>query len=603
MNKDKDYHNRDWLQLSEKFTGEAIYLSDSSLFSKPITIEQAETKLPSFANKSLEKEARAFLQDIIVMRHFTAESSKQYINHLCSLELLVNTDKYRNLSSFTELSEDEFKSNLEDVLKAHGYLAGESKRRTANCCRFYKWLYEQYNPKDYNNWFDEDVWVLEKLPFKVNAGALFRATISFESIKTDWIKEPLKQVAKREFLTKSVGTVRDTILAVTILDDYVVSSGFKKGQRFTRNDAENVLRLLNERYNPSSFNHVLGRIEKFLDYAHALGFNYLPTSERFMKSDRHKKPAPDPKPYSTREMNRMIEHLDKLDGMDYEITVVLMEQGLRVSDICEIKMYDYNGELTLKNKAESKSLAVWNYKTRQRKPVALRKMSAEIISNRVKQSLETYGTECQYIFATAVDNCIRTETYRRHLRKWIKDNDIRGDDGNLIRIGNTHRFRSTTITNVIRKTNNPEAAASLVGQSDLSSLAHYSKLAKADVLESMIAYRDDNNTAVRQIGKKTNVFEEQMPKGDPSKENIIPMSNGYCRKPGSEICRHANACYKCVMFEPTRKHLEIYKIQLMEATMAKQRADMMGYTTISEHNKEVIEYLSKVIVRLEGETL
>lgn len=36
--------------------------------------------------------------------------------------------------------------------------------------------------------------------------------------------------------------------------------------------------------------------------------------------------------------------------------------------------------------------------------------------------------------------------------------------------------------------------------------------------------------------------------------------------------------------------------------MAKQYAVMMGYTTIVEHNQEIIDYLSKIIVRLEGET-
>ena len=59
---------------------------------------------------------------------------------------------------------------------------------------------------------------------------------------------------------------------------------------------------------------------------------------------------------------------------------------------------------------------------------------------------------------------------------------------------------------------------------------------------------------------------------------------------------------KCPMFKPSKEYLRVYKYQLREAVMAKQHAVMMGYTTIVEHNQEIIDYLSKIIVRLEGET-
>ena len=71
-----------------KFNGSSILLSDPELFEKPLTGEPGAAALPQIKNKHLNSEVRGFIEDIILKRHFTVESAKQYINHLCSLSFI-----------------------------------------------------------------------------------------------------------------------------------------------------------------------------------------------------------------------------------------------------------------------------------------------------------------------------------------------------------------------------------------------------------------------------------------------------------------------------------------------------------------------------------
>ena len=586
----------DFLELSIKFTGKYLYLSDGELFASPIKNEEGATLLPEFDNKMLEEEARAFLQDIIVNKHYTAESSKQYINHLCSLKLIVNTRKYSKLTSFTDISLSEFKKDLEKHLK--------STRRINNNVRFYSWLYSHYYPKDDSKMYEYDVWELDKLPFRVTQGVSPMETLDFSSIQTPWLKDAFKKVAWRTLQTVGVLTVKNYIYAIVSFDQYLVQCNFQKGQPFTRDDAEKCLGFLRRKYsNASTFNHILSRIKIVLKVSRMLGMDYIPNPARFASSDNLRRPKPDPQPYSDREMERVIAHLDKLHGMDYELATIIIQHGFRIGDACGLLLHDDSGNLTLEKQNDgSYKLKVFMYKCRRWEVFPLRELTAQVLLKRVELSLRDYGEGCKYIFATGADSHANQETIRRHLRKWVKENNICSDCGELIDIGKTHRFRKTVGTTLAVVSNDPKAVSVFLGQNDTSSLIHYVHLSSTEMLGAMKEYRDDNDQAVKNIGRNINVFDDCMPKGNPSGKKILPLSNGYCRKPGGEICCHANACYKCPMFKPSKEYLRVYKYQLREAVMAKQHAVMMGYTTIVEHNQEIIDYLSKIIVQLEGET-
>lgn len=590
-----------------KFNGSTILLSDPELFEKPLTGEPGAAALPQIKNQHLNSEVRGFIEDIILKRHFTVESAKQYINHLCSLSFICTGRAYEKAESFSDIDKNTFISDVTAGLREHGYqVTKKSHRRFDNIVRFYEWVYEVQNP--HNGFrFEDDIWrtsdVIEK--YHPQTGPRNAEHIRFSDLENPWLKNAAKHVFLWQIHFVGLTTNIQYIYSLTHLDSFMQENGMQDLSHFDRDDAEELTGYLHGRLpSSSSYNQVLGAIETFMKTAALRHLKGVTEMDVFLKTDRRRKPKPDPHPFSDRELSAILKHAKELPDICRDALITLLLQGYRSSDLCAARILKPDGTpaLTFDEDEEGGGwmIYLYQYKTRKWSLFPLQEAAGRVLKRRIELSKLEYGQDCEYIFAVGPRQHLQTEYLRRELRKMVQRNEIKGDDGKPLRIGNLHRFRQTVASELIRLSNDPEMVHVFLGQVDDESLGHYIKLSNAERIAGMKKIHQENDSLIQNIGEDTNVLDDKSVPQDAGEKQLIPLSNGFCGKPGNDICSHANACLNCSMFVPSKRYLQVYEFQRRKLKIAKAAAEMEGYDTIAEHDEGMIRKLDKIIHAIQG---
>jgi hypothetical protein len=83
---------------------------------------------------------------------------------------------------------------------------------------------------------------------------------------------------------------------------------------------------------------------------------------------------------------------------------------------------------------------------------------------------------------------------------------------------------------------------------------------------------------------------------------LLALPNGSCAKANTtEQCNHANACYTCRMFRPSRCHLDMYKSHLRQTEANIAIAEINGYERMLEMNMTLKKSIEKIIKMYEDE--
>lgn len=588
------------------FLADTIRLSDPSLFDKPWVKKTGVVKLPALQNPYLNTEVRAYIQHLVRDNHTTADSGQQYLIFLRKLEYIANTPEYMQLHSFTDMPRNDFISDIKPKLTAHGdYSDGSSRNRKfyaiLGC---YTWLNEQIHPsKGFN--FDDDIWTVSEMPKDMNVRLNARnyEHIDFTLIQHSWLRRTFKHVFVERLKTTSLTTALGMIRGLAQLNSYMIDHHLSTLRNFTRDDLEVVLARMHKAYTEGgSFDHYLYSLKSFFETTRALKLPDTPRNQLFLSSDRMKRNDADPHPYSDREMHQILNHIRELPPMMFEAATVIMLQGFRPSDLCMAQIHKPDGASALLQDEDGDwSIWLYMYKVKRWSLFPLQSAAGLILHNRIEQSKEMYGEDCKYIFATDPTHSLQTKGLRDNLEKMVKRNNITGDDGKPLNIRALRRFRQTVASELIRLSDDPELVAIFLGQKGTSSLGHYIKLSATERMKEMQGLHKENDILIRTMGQDVSILKDSVIPDNPAQQKLIPLSNGYCGKHGSDICDHANSCLDCSMFCASKKYLAVYRYQLREAMIAKTSAEIAGYDTIAEYNEHIIERIKNVIITIEKE--
>ncbi len=137
----------------------------------------------------------------------------------------------------------------------------------------------------------------------------------------------------------------------------------------------------------------------------------------------------------------------------------------------------------------------------------------------------------------------------------------------------------------------------MLGHADVSVLKHYITIHSATMIDCMKPITDEDNSLIANIGH----IEIAAPVvATPS---LLALPNGSCANANAtEICSHANACYTCRMFRPSKCHLALYKKQLSDTEANIAIAEINGFERLLVMNQELKENLSGIITSLEKES-
>lgn len=636
-------------EIDPFFLQNSVNLFDTQHFKPYTNSRHSSVRLPLLTNSSLHLEMRLWIQE--QAKKYGTATFYKIVSNCTLLESFFNRSAYKKLESITFIPKLDLISQYRDYFLSTGRsLQTVSKRGRYNARMeeeyisqlhftftylesFYDFTYEQIHGKPpVEGWnFKNDVWNLDAIDItkKINPSKPIH-TVNFSAIKTQWIKNGAKCIMKNAIeVGRNLNTAKSYIGFAKKLDkfwreDFCRDKNPEETTASVLEDRKNfecLMRYFHKQYSKeNTYSSVLHGISNFILACDALGCNGYTSKVPLLPYDSPKKVHDDPRPFSDLELSQIIKALNKSRNADSEIykdiTLLMILQGFRISDICNLEIYDCRSERCLKTSPDGTvDLMYYQQKTKKWTLCPLQPESAYIIQKWIDRSVRDFNKPV-YVFQTEGNKAastnlpdefiepmpVKSNNLINFLGRLVADNNILADDGKLLRI-KSHSFRKTFATKFIQLTDDPVATSQMLGQKGLASLYAYVKVSANERLESMKEIHEENNELIANMGRSDFFVNNSVSSNTkkivpPDKLDGIPLSNGCCTKKG-EICKHANNCYKCKMFKPMKEYLPIYKAQLNHMEMQMSFSEIQGYPTMAKHYEETIEAIEKCIEKLE----
>ena len=136
----------------------------------------------------------------------------------------------------------------------------------------------------------------------------------------------------------------------------------------------------------------------------------------------------------------------------------------------------------------------------------------------------------------------------------------------------------------------------MLGHATLKSLKHYVAIHDITMIDVMRNIVEEDNQRISLIQNPRKAVDDPASRED---ESLLPLPNGYCsKKISTGLCEHANACYTCRMFQPSKNHMYIYEAQLRQADANIAIAELHGLTRVKEINTDLKNQLLSIIERV-----
>lgn len=579
------------------------------------SLKYTHLEYPRFSNPYMENEIKGFVKHKVVDKHYSASYTKDlFVEFIQNWARFINTNN-PELKSCTDMDYKQLYTEYTSWLKGRG-ITYIKQRKLAQVNVNMEWIqgpvksifilgFTQYYTYIKNIRFpdiraekDKDIWDVRKLgiPFETLPSRP-RYTINYKHIEQSWLKESVKQYTYFRIQHKAMSSVLDDFKAINLFSQYLAEKcpKVKSWKNIDRMVMEGFISYVGSKgYVATTFNRRLSALKTFFTIGNILDIKDIPAKPLLFDTDFVKIIHKIPIPFSDNELKQMNDHIEDLPLIYGRIFFVLENIGMRLSDLCNTPI-KINGRYCLQDQGNNKWLFIYYMpKVHRTNTVPIEPIVAKVIQSAIETSHETYGANCKYIFAKSPDAPIGQEDFVMNMNKMSKRNNLRTDTGKPLRIRG-HTFRRTKATQYANMGVSSDIIRAMLGQRSLGVLKHYITIHSETMLKVMQPITDEANRMIENIGHEdTAVIQE-------SKQNgMIPMPNGYCSKSvASGLCEHANACYSCRMFRPSKQFLDLYKRHLAETEQNIEVAKINHFDRLLEININLKAKLEKIINKLE----
>lgn len=569
-------------------------------------------------NIDIKNEIKWWLQNQRVVNNLAGSTLVGFCNNFVSKFSKMLIEKHPTMKSIIELPYDviytEFKQYLVDNnykimirLGNKSHISANMEYKTYYCKsdslyqleNYYKFVDSFYNPDEIFE-KDKDIWDIRKLGIKYNVlPSRPRYTINYTNVKQDWLRQAIKDYNYIRIPKQAISTVLDDMKAFNLLSEFLSHYTIEIGSmsEIDRNTAKAFIRYLRtKRFESTTYNRRISAIKTFIEIGNIFELEGFPTKVIFTKKDFAKRVRKLPVPFSDDELRQINANMDKLSYPMDAILFVIERHGLRMSDMCSATI-NVNGKYCLKKIDEDNILfTYYQIKTHKTNVISVDSVVAGVIEKCIEMSKESFGDDAKYIFSKDKNLPVGEETFIYHLNKLCMENNITGDNGELLRIKG-HTFRRTLATDYANMGMDLNIIKSLLGQSKMDVLTHYIKIHGVEMNRYIQPITEENNELIACIGKEIDPISKEEHNGE-----YLPLSCGYCsKKVNTGICDHANACYSCKMFIPLKSKLPLYKKQLVGVEISILVCQTKGYERLLEKNLQLRTQLQTIIFELEKE--
>lgn len=454
--------------------------------------------------------------------------------------------------------------------------------------------------------YEKDVWDIRRLGIEPSVGKQ-SYMLNFQPIAQGWLREASKTYIKYILSTQAYSSTNTKL------------SGLKRFSRFLSWQHPSIkpdgisraviLDLLadmaSEDISATTRSHVIAMLRDFLELCNQN--DWLPVGRYLIRREDYptrKKALPRYIPESV--LQQLNEHIDELPESVMRMTLVIMECGMRISELLHLKQ-----DCLLQDKAGDWFLRYYTFKMKKELTIPISRELVEVIQEQRRYIQEHLGSSYSYLFCanahrrwyefTPAPKPMAQIAYSKYLNRLAEKHSIAGESGKLWRF-QSHQFRHTVGTRMINNGVPQHIIQRYLGHETPEMTAVYAQIHDQTMKEEVAKFRgrmvNVAGAVVEPIDRQADTAELQW-----FKRNIQAQAlpNGSCALPTiSKGCPHANACLTCTHFRTSAEYLDEHRKELAQTERLIEKAQANGWLRQVEMNEKVKANLEAMIAGLEA---
>ena len=474
----------------------------------------------------------------------------------------------------------------------------EEDRRIRLLRQIYSIVAQAYDDREET---EKDVWDMRKLGVTLNL-TTSDYLLNFTSIAQPWLRSLAKTFLKYNLAVHSPGDCSAKMRTLREFSRFLTAHHPIVGiAEINRALIVSFLNYLKAEGKTSHrvMTHLI-HLRAFLEgCAYHLNIAGLTKERLILEGDFPKLPQRQPRDLPVEVLEQLREHLETLPTTVLRMVVILLEGGLRISELCTLRLsclvHDDRNEWYL-------HLYQWKAKQDHVIPLVDEAVVATIQAQQ-HDIRERWGDACQYLFPSPLSPQLpfKARTFTRILNEWAYEKQICDQTGKLYHF-QSHQFRHTLGMRLINEDVPLDVISRLFGHGSLSMTQRYAQKRAAKL-------RAELERAKRQ--RKTVNAAGQVVTGDPHandpdaqllrkgiRSQTLPVG-GCGRLIVLGGCPHANTCVTCTYWLTSSDDLPALKSFHQRAVRLKQRAIEVGNQMVAEQQDRIIPNLALRVKSLE----
>lgn len=446
-------------------------------------------------------------------------------------------------------------------------------------------LYDFYDTRDV---FDRDIWKIEDLCLADYRKNKSKSVNTFNFLR-------IKNLQNRELCKNWFSyLIGETEMAISTMNNFLTYlyqfNNLANNISFlqiSRDDFLKIIEIIKKSWSVNKYNKFIDCIFSFYQYlaveeimkeqSPALAIDKIPT-----KRQHHFNPV------SEYVILQIFNHLYELPNNFLLMYLINYSTGMRISDICQLKV-------DCLIKSEKCYFIKFNVqKMVKGHGVPISTALGELIEKRIKDIIELDYEE-EYLFYSKENNPIKTDTFRKNMKKWCKKWGIKNEDGtdyNYV----THAYRHQIASDLVNNYGVPLSIVQLVVLGHANIQMSLSYVDTPEEMQKMI-----NDEYVDRSGMNSPIIQGNNISPSWTTSNISKqvLPNGLCCYPSVlGHCPNADICLNCEYFRTSKKFLSVHEQQLEKLKKELVIYESNNYIHNIETTKQTIKSLEKIIETL-----
>lgn len=455
--------------------------------------------------------------------------------------------------------------------------------------------------------FQTDCWDIHKLGIASEANVRTRL-LNFKRISQPWLRESAKHFIKLILSTLSVPSAICKLNSLARFSRFLaVQHPYIQPEQLTRTIIVDYLAYLaGQSLRVSSRIHLIHDLRDFLDRANQE--QWLPIGTYLIRREDIPRPSKAiPRYIPDTVLEHLNAHLDDLAEPVMRMTLVLMECGMRISELLHLKP-----DCLLQDNAGDWFLRYYQFKMKKEITIPVSRELVQVIQEQRQYIANHLDSAYEYLFCSnakgaghavfrPVARPMIAKTYTYHLNRLAEHHNICDENGQLWHF-RSHQFRHTVGTRMINNGVPQHIVQRYLGHESPSMTATYAHIHDQTLKAEITKFQGNVVNIAGQVVEATpNQVNDSDLKWFKRHIQAQALPNGSCALPTiSQGCPHANACLTCTHFRTTADYLDLHKQQLEQTTQIIQKAQAHGWTRQVEMNQTVQANLKAIITGLEA---